>query len=197
MSPLTHFFVSWSIANTGRFTLKDRFMITASGVVADVDGLGIMADLMTRHAEQSLHWWDRFHHVFGHNLGFGIGAAVITFCIGTRRWFAAWLALLSYHLHLLGDLVGARGPEGYQWPIPYLLPFSNSMRLSWQGQWALNAWPNFVITALAIALSFYLGWKRGYSFMGLFSQRADRHFVRILRRRFGTPAGMAGTTGPY
>jgi len=187
MSPFTHFFISWSVANTGRLTRKDRFLITVSGVAPDMDGLGIVADLLTKNTANPLNWWDRFHHVFGHCLGFGLCAAILAFSLGTHRRTAALLALLAFHLHLLGDLAGARGPDGYQWPIPYLLPFSDSLRLAWQGQWALNAWPNFLITALAITVSFYLAWLQGFSFVGLFSQIADRQFVAVLRSRFGLP----------
>lgn len=120
---------------------------------------------------------------------------LFAFCLGRSRWFVALLAFLSFHLHLLGDLLGARGPEGYQWPIPYLLPYSNSVQIVWNNQWALNAWPNFVITGLLMTLSFYLAWKRGCSFIGLFSQRADKEFVKALRSRFGVPQNMPGIDG--
>ncbi len=195
MSPVTHLFMSWSVSNIGHFNRKDRLMITASGIIPDVDGFGIIADILTRHTQHPFHWWDRFHHVFGHNLGFGIGVALVAFCLGTQRRLVALLVLLNFHLHLLCDLVGARGPEGYQWPIPYLLPYSNSVQLVWEYQWALNAWPNFVITGLLIILSFYLAWKRGYSFIGLFSQRADAAFVKTLRSRFGVPQKITDMDG--
>ena len=48
---------------------------------------------------------------------------------------------------------GARGPDGEPWPIPYLVPFSPTPRLVWSGQWALNAWPNVLLTAALIALA--------------------------------------------
>ena len=93
------------------------------------------------------------------------------------------LAFLSFHLHLIGDLVGARGPDGDQWPIPYLLPFSNQMQLTWSGQWALNAWPNIVITAALIATTVVLARARGFSPLEMFSAKADDAFVRALRNR--------------
>ena len=96
----------------------------------------------------------------------------------------ALLIALSFHLHLLGDLIGARGPEGEQWPIHYLSPFSESGQLTWQGQWALNAWPNFVITAILLLLTFYWARVRGYSPLEIFSKKADAAFVATLRRRF-------------
>src|SRR6185436_5291484 len=94
------------------------------------------------------------------------------------------LVLLSFHLHLVADLMGARGPDGDQWPIPYLLPFSNRWQWTWSGQWALNAWPNFVLTALLLTLALWLAWKRGYSPLELFSAKADGALVRAIRNRF-------------
>ena len=99
----------------------------------------------------------------------------------------AALVGVSFHLHLLCDLVGARGPEGEQWPIPYLLPFSRAWDLTWSGQWALNAWPNFVLTLAALAATLFWAWKRGYSPLEIFSTRADRALVAALRRRFAEP----------
>ncbi|MCU1348081.1 MAG: rane-bound metal-dependent hydrolase [Acidobacteria bacterium] len=94
------------------------------------------------------------------------------------------LTLVSFHSRILGDIVGARGPDGYQWPISYFLPFSRTPELSWDGQWALNAWQNFAITGLALSLTFALAWRRGYSPVGIFSRRADSEFVKTLRARF-------------
>ncbi len=95
-----------------------------------------------------------------------------------------WLALFCFHLHLLCDIVGARGPDGYQWPIPYLLPFSNAWQIVWQYQWAINAWPNFVITLLALGTTFYYAVRKGYSILDLVSTRLDQIFVRTLQNRF-------------
>jgi inner membrane protein len=91
---------------------------------------------------------------------------------------------LSFHIHLLEDLLGSRGPEGYQWPIPYFMPFSRACELSWHYQWALNAWPNFAITILLLMLTFYLAWLRGFSPLEMVSLRADAAFVGALRERF-------------
>jgi inner membrane protein len=90
----------------------------------------------------------------------------------------------SFHLHLLGDVVGARGPDGYQWPLVYLWPFSDKWLLTWKGQWQLDAWPNFLITMLALFFTFYLAWNRGFSPVGIFSKKADNAFVETLRNRF-------------
>jgi inner membrane protein len=87
-------------------------------------------------------------------------------------------------LHAFSGAPGARGPDGYQWPIPYLTPFSQVAQIAWSGQWALNAWPNFAITIGLLALAFYLAWRRGFSPLEMVSRRADQVFVETLRARF-------------
>ncbi|HVI78231.1 MAG TPA: hypothetical protein VM715_08700 [Candidatus Acidoferrum sp.] len=92
-------------------------------------------------------------------------------------------AFASFHLHLLEDILGSRGPDGYQWPIPYLKPFC-PVQVAWQGQWALNAWPNAAITAALILISLWLARQRGFSFMEIFSRKADAGLVAWLHLRF-------------
>ncbi len=187
MNPVTHLLVGWTVANTTTLTPRDRALVTVAGVIPDVDGFGMVTDFLTRNSAQPTEWWGEFHHVLAHNLGFGLSVGVAAFCLSTRRWVAAGLALASFHLHLFGDLIGARGPDGDQWPIPYLSPFVPDWELTWQGQWSLNAWPNFVITGALLLLMFYLAWRRGFSPLELVSGRADRAFVKALRDRFGQP----------
>lgn len=187
MSPITHLLVSWNLANTASLSRQERAFVTIAGVVPDVDSLGIIPDFFTRNSDYPLEWWGQYHHVLSHNLGFALFAVFIVFKISTRRWLTATLSFISFHLHLIGDLVGARGPDGYQWPIPYLLPFSDTWQLTWDGQWALNAWPNFIITAVFLATTIYLAWVRGFSLLGLVSDKADKSFVIALRHRFGNP----------
>jgi inner membrane protein len=118
-----------------------------------------------------------------HRLPFAVVVAAVTFALATERWMTASVAFLSFHIHLLEDLVGSRGPDGYQWPIPYLAPFSRACKLTWRGQWALNAWPNFAITILLLLMTFYLAWKRGFSPVEMVSPKADAAFVAALRKR--------------
>ena len=86
-------------------------------------------------------------------------------------------------------MLGGRGPEGYPWPIPYLLPWSDAWQVTWRGQWALNAWPNFAVTGVLLALMLYLAWKRGSTPLECLSSGANESIVRTLRARFGEPGG--------
>ncbi len=176
--------MSWTVAEAAQLDRRDRALVTLAGVAPDLDGLGFAAEIATRGWAEPLLWFSRFHHVLLHNLGAGLLAAVAGFALGRRRGLTAALCLVTFHLHLLGDLAGSRGPDGSPWPIPYLLPFSSRAQWAWSSQWELNAWPNIVLSLVLLALAFWLAWKRGRSPLELVSHRADRAFVTALRRRF-------------
>lgn len=186
MSPVSHFLLSWLTANTVQLDRRERLLITCGGIAPDADGLGIIADLLTRNSSRPLQWWGEYHHLLGHNAAFGLLLAVLTFLGAKRRKVAVMLlSLAAFHLHLFCDLIGSRGPDGFQWPMPYLWPFSDAWQWTWDGQWALNAWPNLLITATALAAVLHLAWTKGRSPLELVSLRADGHIVAALRARFG------------
>jgi len=185
VNPVTHFLVSWGVANAAALERRDRAIVTLAGVAPDLDGLGAIPELLTRSSAHPLDWFSRYHHVLGHNVGFALVVTGASFALATKRWKAAALACAAFHLHLLCDVLGARGPDGDQWPIPYLMPFSHAWQWTWSGQWALDGWQNFAITGAMLALMFYLAWARGYSALEMVSLRADGAFVRALRERFG------------
>lgn len=189
MNPITHFLIGWTVAETaGLKSRRDRALVALAGVVPDLDGLGVVAEKATLAAgwEEPLLWWTLYHHTLCHNLGFGLMLTVLAVLLAERKVVAP-LVLLTFHLHLLADLVGARGPDGYLWPIPYLLPFSDAWEWTWDGSWALNAPPNVALTVVLLALAMRWAWARGHSPVELFSKRGDEAFVRTLRERFGEP----------
>jgi inner membrane protein len=182
MSPVTHFLTGWILANSASLSRRERALVTLAGVVPDIDGLGIVAEYLTRNSRHPLEWFSAYHHSL-HSLPFAVVVAAVTFALATQRWKTASVAFLSFHIHLLEDLVGSRGPDGYQWPIPYLMPFSRACELTWRGQWMLNSGPNFAITISLLLVTFYLAWKRGFSPLEMVSLRADATFVAALRKR--------------
>jgi inner membrane protein len=185
MNPVTHFLTGWALANCVRsLERKERAMVALACVIPDVDGLGAIVDLATRNSAHPTEWFSRYHHQL-HSLAFAVVVATVCVVFARQRCMTGALALLSFHFHLFEDVLGARGPDGYQWPIPYLEPFSQSMQIMWSGQWALNAWPNFAITIGLLALTFFLAWRKGFSPLEMISVRADGKFVETLRARFG------------
>jgi len=187
MNPVSHILVGWSVGCTAPLNDRDRAAVALAGVAPDLDGLGAVVEIATRNSDKPLLWFSEYHHVLGHNIGASFVAVALAFLMARRRFLTAALAGVAFYLHLLGDIVGGRGPDGYDWPIPFLLPFSDSWQLAWSGQWALNAWPNFLITGLALSFMFYFAWKHGSSPIGIVSSKGNAVFVRTLRDRFGEP----------
>jgi len=187
MSPITHLLISWSVANISKINRRERALVTLAGVVPDIDGAGLIIDVFSHGSDQPLQLWSMYHHILGHNIGFGLLLVIVTFALSTRRWATSLLVFMSFHLHLLCDLLGSKGPDGYQWPIPYLFPFSDAWQWTWAYQWQLNAWPNFAITIFTILLILFFSWKNGLSPLEIVSLKANRSFVDALRNRFGNP----------
>ncbi len=192
MSPITHLLISWSVANIGKINRRERALVTLAGVLPDIDGAGLIIDVFCHGSDQPLQLWSMYHHILGHNIGFGLLLVIVTFALSTRRWVTSLLVFMSFHLHLLCDLLGSKGPDGYQWPIPYLFPFSDAWQWTWVYQWQLNAWPNFAITIFTILLILFFAWKNGLSPLEIVSLKANRSFVDALRNRFGNPVSEEG-----
>jgi len=183
MSPVTHFLTGWVFANCTKLDRRERALVTLASVAPDIDGLGIIPELLTRNSAHPLLWFTLYHHSL-HTLAFAVLVAAVAFALARQRWKTGFLALVSFHLHLLEDVLGSRGPDGYQWPIPYLKPFSHSWQLTWRGEWALNAWPNAAITAVLLLTTLWLAWRRGFSPLEMISAKADAALVGALRLRF-------------
>jgi hypothetical protein len=191
MSPVTHFFSGWVLANCAQLNRKDRALVTLACVIPDMDGLGIIPEVLTRNSAHPLLWFTLYHHAL-HNLAFALVVTAVALVLATRRWTTGLLVLLSFHLHLFEDLLGSRGPDGYQWPIPYLEPFSSSLPLVWSGQWGLNAWPNVLLTIGLLFLTLWLARRRGFSPLEMISPKADASLVAALRQRFPAPPFTKG-----
>jgi len=182
MSPVTHFLLGWTVAGTASsLTPRERAAITLAGVIPDVDGMGVIWDFVSRSG--NFEFYQRYHHVFGHNLFFGLLVAVCGLLFGVRKRLVAALMLVSFHLHLFGDILGARGQGDDFWAVPYFWPLSVK-DYYWTGQWPLNGWQNFLVTGVLLAVMFTWAGKRGYSPLEMVSSRADHAFVRTLRNRF-------------
>ncbi len=197
MAPATHLLISWLVANAtpgcaAPERRRERFVIAAAGMLPDADGLGLVAGLLTGSWDRAQMWFSEYHHVLFHNGCTGVVAAVLA-GLWCRNAVVGFACLLTFHLHLLCDVVGARGPDGYQWPIPYGVPFTNEWSWTWSGEWALNAWPNTLITAVALVTSIWLAHRRGYWFLDLFNRHYDRRVLALLRIHGGqiSPAPSA------
>src|SRR4051812_3746775 len=204
MSPITHFLAEWLVAaaptlgNPSALSRREKTLIVAAAVIPDLDGLALIPELLPRHSSHPLLWFSQYHHAL-HNLTFALICtcsafivagllASFTFSPGRRLpshpWLTALLVFISFHLHLVCDLIGSRGPDGYQWPISYLRPFSDIFQLTWHSQWALNGWQNVTFTALLLIATLWMTWRFETSPLELFAGSGNRALVQALRYRF-------------
>jgi len=49
MSPITHFLTGWVVANSAQLNRRDRILVTLAGIVPDLDGIGIVAEIATEN----------------------------------------------------------------------------------------------------------------------------------------------------
>jgi inner membrane protein len=184
MAPLTHLLASWVVAVHTTDNERDTRLVALAGLAPDLDGLGIFVDWtndLLHRPETS--YYHTFHHWYGHGIVAAVIASAILAIFARQRWRVFALCLVVFHLHLLCDLAGSRGPSPKDlWPIYYFGPFRYRPMWAWPHQWPLDSWPNQVITLVLFVWSIWLAMKKGRSFLGVFSQRADEVFIGVLRR---------------
>jgi len=184
MSPETHLFASWLIAAKTTRNLRDCRLVALAGILPDADGLGLIVDWITnaRGGSQTMLYF-KYHHFLLHGAFGAVLVAVTMAAFAHDRWRVAGLALLTFHLHLVCDLLGSRGPSPQDlWPIYYFGPFTYKGALWWTRQWRLDGWQNRYFSSALFIWSLWIASKRGDSFVGVFNRRADKIFCDVLRK---------------
>jgi inner membrane protein len=185
MSPITHLLASWVVAAKTTDNPRDCRLVTLAGLAPDADGLGLVVDMIKNGINQteSYHYYQTYHHSLLHGIPGAVAVAFLAAAFARRRARVFLLALSVFHLHLLCDWLGSRGPEpGDVWPIFYCAPLSNHPVWLWRGQWRLDGWQNRIITLALLAWTFRIALKQGESVVGVFSRRADCVFVSTIRK---------------
>lgn len=185
MSPITHFLASWAIAETRHLNEADKKWVTWAGVAPDLDGLGIVPDMVASHFfHVDLGWYAQYHRMLFHGVWGAVLISIILCGFARRRALTFAGCMIAVHVHFLCDVLGSRGPNpGDIWPISYLAPISDALTVSWSGQWAINAWPNVVFTLILMGFVFFRAATHGHSPVSLFSASANVQFVRTIRKR--------------
>ena len=184
MSPETHLLASWIIAAKTTSNPRDCRLVTLAGILPDADGLGLIFDWATETLGlKPTHYYAQYHHYLLHGALGGILIAAVLAGFARHRWRVALLALLVFHLHLLCDFVGSRGPAPEDlWPIFYFGPFDKDPMWVWKGQLRLDGWFNRCLATVLFLWSLWLPVSLGHSVLGVFNRRADRVFVGVLRK---------------
>ena len=184
MTPTAHLLMSWIIAERATDNPRDCRLATLAGILPDADGLGLMVDIarpMLGLAPTQL--YARYHHYLLHGAFGAVLIAGLLACFARQRLRVAVVALALFHLHLLCDLVGSRGPAPEDlWAIYYAGPFDRDPMWLWKGQWRLDGWQNRII---CVSVFLYALWRPatvGHSVVGVFNRRVDTVVVSVLQK---------------
>ena len=69
MSPISHFSGSWLVAAATTNNVRDRRLVTLAGVLPDLDGLGMVVDVvksLSPGQEMNFYYYQKFHHIWLH-----------------------------------------------------------------------------------------------------------------------------------
>jgi inner membrane protein len=184
MSPETHLLTGWLIAAYATDNPRDCRVVTLASILPDADGLGVILDEINRFSgHPQTHYYALYHHYLLHGI---FGALVLTALLSTfarNRVRVALLCLIVFHLHLLCDFVGSRGPAPEDlWPIFYFGPFDKDPMWLWKHQWRLDGWQNRYFSVVLFVWALVLAERKGHSVVGVFNRRADAIFVAVLHK---------------
>jgi hypothetical protein len=189
---VTHLLAGWVVAEHTVNTRRDKALVAWASVVPDLDGLGLPVDWVCRALGYNTAFYEQFHRVALHGLPGAVLVTALFVLLAQERLRAGPWIFVSYHLHLLGDILGSRGSGPADiWPVHYLSPLSDALTVAWTGQWPLTGWQNTSLTIALMAYAMVLAVRRGYSPVGLFSARADAKFVEVLRGWWRTLRGRS------
>lgn len=198
MSPLTHLLASWVVAAKTTDNVRDMRLVTLAGLLPDLDGAGILLDLMHDSSlKAGAFYYEQYHHWLLHGIAGGVALAFVLACFARARWRVFLMALIVFHLHLICDLAGSRGDgPGDIWPIYYLGPFtSRHLVFTWAHQWKLDGWQNKIISVTLLFTCLWMGAKMGCSVLSVFCQKLDRAIIPILQK-WANALGIVKTTPP-
>lgn len=184
MSPETHLLASWILAAKATDNPRDCRLVALAGILPDLDGLGLGLDLANGLlGRPATYFYGNYHHYLLHGLVGGLLIAGALALFAQKHLRVALLCLVAFHLHLLCDFVGSRGPDPTDlWAIFYLGPFQRDPLWVWAGQWRLDGWQNRWLSATLLLVSLWMAARLGYSFVGVFSRRLDAIVVPVLQK---------------
>jgi inner membrane protein len=189
MSPLTHWQMGALLANVRNYRLRERRLIMAAAMAADVDGAGVLQlpDYPGVCIGLGRHFQD-WHHTFGHSIFFGLLLAALFGLISRgRRLELFGMSLAAYASHLVLDLLtnGTDWPHGWLWPLRYR--FSLDQWFPGEGfNTLLMVYVQYSLMALIFGGIVYVYLKKGRTFLELISTGLDRvltDFIALPLRR--------------
>ena len=181
MSPGAHLLFGWLSGARYLPMRRERNLVALSSIAPDLDGLGIIIDKFSGHT----HYYLQYHHYLGHSIFSALLIATIASFLATTQKRKVWcLAFIVVHIHIICDIAGSKGPDGYQWPIYYLYPLNIDYGVTWKHQWELNAWQNSLIMFFLMLASIYYARVKKITFLEVFSQRLNDEAFKMFNKYF-------------
>jgi membrane-bound metal-dependent hydrolase YbcI (DUF457 family) len=157
----------WIAANFFTLSPRERFLCMLAASAPDIDGAGLLIS------------WDLYqktHHALGHNIFFGIIAALIFAFCSERKQKMFWLCLGLFNLHVIMDLLGS----GELWTISYFWPLSG-YELSFEHGWPFYSWQNISAGTLCLAATAAIIYWRKRSPLEFIMPSLDRKIVSFFK----------------
>ena len=169
----THILSGWGVANLLPIGKRERLFCMIAATIPDLDGAGYIA---------GPHFYERYHHVLGHNFTFAVISTAVLTALSTGAWWwqraIAWVAYFAlFHLHLLMDYYGS-GPG---WGISYWWPWRHGPGYWWINPhgWEFFSWQNLTAFWALFAWTMGIGYVCGRTPLELIAPRLDGMLIRF------------------
>jgi len=180
MAPAAHLLISWLCAVPIFKQSRERRLVALAGISPDIDGIGIFIDKLSANKTD---FYFEYHHYLCHNIFASIIISFLAMILAKSQRIAVFfMSLFVVHIHFLCDILGSRGPDGYQWPIFYLYPANKIFQLTWNGQWELNAWQNQSIIFVLLVLCFLVLIKKRITFLEVISPSLESAAIQMYKK---------------
>lgn len=181
MTPGAHLLISWLSTVPVFKQARERIIVSLSGLAPDLDGAGLIIDKLWGNTN----YYEAFHHYLGHNIFAAIVIASVASLVAKSQKNVVWImAFCLVHVHIVCDIIGSKGLDGYQWPIYYFYPLDNQLALTWEHQWLLNGWQNQVLMLGLLSLVLFVAKNKEVSFLEVISQRLDKAAFDMYKKYF-------------
>jgi len=147
--------------------------------------------------ECTFYYYQTYHHLLMHGWPAAMVVSILFALYAQQRPRVWLLCLLTFHLHLLCDYFGSRGPTvGDSWPICYSEPLFRHPIWFCRHQWKLDGWQNQSIFVVLFLTSLWVATQKGFSLVEAVSSRADKQFVGVLQKWRNQMSNSKGSGAP-
>jgi hypothetical protein len=172
MFPITHGMIGWVVSQPLE-SRRDRILVTVASVLPEFDGAGAVI---------STDYYAKYHHIFGHNIFFGVILYFVALKFGIDKMKTSLLVFIAFNSHILGDLLGS----GAGWGIPYFWPHDKTVfEFSPPFQWELDSWQNLLATFFCMVIIIICAVKKKRTIVEIFSTKMDQKVVDVFNEWFG------------